>query len=642
MSDASGAGDTTRTIPVPCTARPFIARLTTPTALLVASLVVIGLLRLGTLGTMALTDNTEARYAGISWNMFRSGDWVTPRVYLSGELVPFWAKPPLFFWMTTLSFEACGASEWSARLPNALLAIAVVVMTIAFGRRFWGLRVGLLAGLILASSGLFFGLAGSCVLDMSLAASVTCALMSFALFASREGVPPVRMPLDVQRKTLAGHRLREPAQMAGPRQWHPMPQMAGSQGTWWGRAFFFSLALGGLAKGPVALVLVGLAAGAWIAASGRWTSASSTRLSSSKSVEPRLLRRLPWITGILILIAVVCPWYIAAERATPGFLKYFLLNEHLLRYVRAEYGDLYGAGRTQPYGASWLMLAVTFLPWSPLFVRYGIESWRGRKSGTQTSRDAWVLFALIWGLTPVVFFTFCRQILVTYLLPGFPGLALAMAVFLNRWLEAKDTQWLLRGLRWTAVGMGVAIGAGLVAEGVMGVAPWAIVGTMLAFVFFGAIAWHGHTRAVPSVLLAAMGQGTALLMAMAIFASAGYVEEAYSAKTILASLSRLPQYAACDVVLPFGDEYSADFYQEAWLGRRLEHNARNGLKLLVDAVHHRHREVFVLRRREWQDMEPAVRQSLTPIAETDHWIACRGLPADGTSQASKPRAGNRL
>ncbi len=234
--------------------------------------------------------------------------------------------------MTSLSFEACGASEWSARLPNALLAIAVVVMTIAFGRRFWGPRVGLLAGLILASSGLFFGLAGSCILDMSLAASVTCALMSFALFASRE-------------------------------------EAGASQGTWWGRAFFFSLALGGLAKGPVALVLVGLAAGAWIAAAGRW----------------QLVRRLPWITGLSILVVVVCPWYIAAERATPGFLHYFLLNEHLLRYIRAEYGDLYGAGRTQPYGASWLMLAVTFLPWSPLFVRYGIERWRDRKSETQTA-----------------------------------------------------------------------------------------------------------------------------------------------------------------------------------------------------------------------------------------------------------------
>ncbi len=101
-----------------------------------------------------------------------------------------------------------------------------------------------------------------------------------------------------------------------------------SRGKWWGRAFFFSLALGGLAKGPVALVLVGLAAGAWNAASGRW----------------RLVRRLPWITGLSILIVVACPWYIAAERATPGFLHYFLLNEHLLRYIRAEYGDLYGAG----------------------------------------------------------------------------------------------------------------------------------------------------------------------------------------------------------------------------------------------------------------------------------------------------------
>jgi 4-amino-4-deoxy-L-arabinose transferase-like glycosyltransferase len=584
MSDTPGAGDPTRSSPASGTARRFFGSLATPTALVVASLVMIGLLRLGTLGTLALTDNTEARYAGISWNMFRSGDWVTPRVYLSGQLVPFWAKPPLFFWMTSLSFEACGANEWSARLPNVLIAIAVVVMTIAFGRRFWGPRVGLLAGLILASSGLYFVLAGSCILDMSLAASVTGGLMCFALFADRE---------------------------------ESEPKKAG----WWGRAFFFSLAVGGLAKGPVALVLVGLAAAAWIAACGRW----------------RLVRRLPWITGTLILAAVACPWYIAAERATPGFLHYFLLNEHLLRYIRAEYGDLYGAGRTQPYGASWLMLAVTFLPWSFLLIRYGIERWRGRKSDVARPPDAWLLFALAWGLTPAVFFTFCRQILVTYLLPGFPGLALALAVVLNRWLESPDVRWLLRGLRATCVGMGAVIVAGLVSELVLGVAPWAIAGTCLACLFFAAIAWQGHTRATASVLLAAMGQGTALLIAIAIFASANFVEEACSTKTILARIARVPECDGCDVVLPFGDEYSADFYQEAWLGHRLEHNPRDGLKLLVDALHHPHREVFVLRRREWQEMEPSVRQSLTPIAETEHWIACRGTAAP-VSQASKPPA----
>ena len=79
--------------------------LTSPVGAMLAAVVLIAGFRLLTLGTFALTDNTEARYAEIGWQMCRSGDWVTPRLYMSGELVPFWAKPPLFFWTTAMSFR---------------------------------------------------------------------------------------------------------------------------------------------------------------------------------------------------------------------------------------------------------------------------------------------------------------------------------------------------------------------------------------------------------------------------------------------------------------------------------------------------------------------------------------------------------
>src|ERR1700733_3444947 len=163
-------------------ARPWACRLAGPAGAMLVVVALIAVIRLATLSSLALTDNTEARYAQIGWQMHQSGDWVTPRLYMSGELVPFWAKPPLFFWTTAMSFGAFGASEWAARFPNFLFAILMTAGTIAFGRALWGNRVAALAGLILASSGLFFVLSGSCVLDMALAASVSAALMCFALF----------------------------------------------------------------------------------------------------------------------------------------------------------------------------------------------------------------------------------------------------------------------------------------------------------------------------------------------------------------------------------------------------------------------------------------------------------------------------
>jgi 4-amino-4-deoxy-L-arabinose transferase-like glycosyltransferase len=594
-------------------------RYVTPTTLVFSAIFVIGLMRLWTLGTLALTDNTEARYAGISWHMFRSGDWITPRVYLSGQLMPFWAKPPLFFWLTSMSFLACGASEWAARLPNFLIAAGVVGLTIAFGRRFWGPRVGVIAGVILASSGLFFVLAGSCILDMSLAGSICLALMSFALFADEASVG-----WDKRGLASAGppsfssaHEEGGPA-AAKPALSHPT-SLGGTQFKWWGRAFFLALAFGCLAKGPIAVVLVGLTVGAWIAANRQW----------------RLVRSLPWVSGTLILAAVALPWYLAAERATPGFLHYFLLNEHLLRYIRSEYGDLYGAGRTQPYGASWLMLLVTFLPWSPVFFSYAFNRWRNRKTAPNGLRDPWLMFVLIWGLTAAVFFTMCRQILVTYLLPGFPGLALAAAVLLNRWLESNEIGSLLRGLRATCLSLSALVVAALSAALVLGVAPATIAGTLVVAVAFAAMFWYGHSCKDATLLIAATGQGTALLISIVIFSVAPWVEEAFSTKSILNAVAQLPDHRQSSVFLPFGDDYSAEFYQEAWLGRPLERDRHKGLKLLVDKLHASDDEVFVFRRKDWQELEGSIRETLTPITETTHWVACRGNWADQAARTAR-------
>jgi 4-amino-4-deoxy-L-arabinose transferase-like glycosyltransferase len=567
-------------------ARVFVRWLVSPVGAMLAAVVLIAAFRLATLGTLALTDNTEARYAEIGWQMCRSGDWVTPRLYMSGELVPFWAKPPLFFWSTAWSFGAFGASEWAARFPNFLFGALMVGCTIAFGRTLWGDRVGALAGLILASSGLFFVLAGSCVLDMALAASVSAALMCFALFIKAEATGEGSRP-------------------------------------WWGRAFFLALGFGCLAKGPVSVVLVGLSLAAWIVMTKEW----------------RALRKLPWLTGVLLAGVVAVPWYVLAERATPGFLRYFLVNEHILRYVRSDYGDLYGNGRTQIYGASWVMLAVTFLPWSPWLIRCGIDRWRRHGGGwhwrlarpcDSASRppDTWLLFALCWGLTPAIFFTLCRQILVTYMLPGFPGLALATAVLLVRWAESERAAALVRGMRIFAAGLGGLIAVALIAQIVLGSLSPLLAATLVAVGLFAGLLFAGFRRSDSGVLLTAVGLGSPLLVAICTIAAAPAVNEAFSTKTILASAARLPESTGHPVFFPLTEEYSAEFYQEAFLGGQIEHQHHKGLTLLVQKLQEPAPELFVFRRNAWEELEPAVRASLEPATETLHWVACRSrVPA---------------
>jgi 4-amino-4-deoxy-L-arabinose transferase-like glycosyltransferase len=570
---------TERSNPTGFAIRALVRWLMSPVGLMLAAMIFVAAFRLMTLGTFALTDNTEARYAEIGWQMCRSGDWVTPRLYMSGQLVPFWAKPPLFFWTTALSFAAFGASEWAARLPNFLFAALLVGSTIAFGRAIWGSRVGALAGLILASSGLFFVLAGSCVLDMALSASVSAALMAFGLFAKANAE---------NQKSRA----------------------------WWGRAFFLALGFGCLAKGPVAVVLVGLSLFAWLVIAKEW----------------RLLRKLPWLTGSLIASVVALPWFILAEHATPGFLHYFLINEHLLRYVRSDYGDLYGNGRTQIYGASWVMLTVTFLPWSPWLVRCGIDSWRRRKESAGQPRDAWLWFALCSGLTPAVFFTLCRQILVTYMLPGFPGLALLTAVLLVRWAESERAAVLLRALRIFAAGVGGLLTVGLIAQIVLGSFSPLLAATLVSVALFAGLFFAGIRRSHAGMLLTAVGFGSPLIVAMFSIAAAPAVNEAFSTKTILASAARLPDADGREVFFPLTDEYSAEFYEEAWLGGRIEHQPRKGLTLLVQKLQDPAQELFVFRRNAWLELEPTVRESLELATETPHWVACRAKPDARLSQ----------
>src|SRR5262249_923327 len=52
-------------------------------------------------------------------------------------------------------FRLFGVGEFAARLPSALAAIATVLLTYELGRSMFGASVGLLAGLVLASAGLF-------------------------------------------------------------------------------------------------------------------------------------------------------------------------------------------------------------------------------------------------------------------------------------------------------------------------------------------------------------------------------------------------------------------------------------------------------------------------------------------------------
>ncbi|RIL08633.1 MAG: hypothetical protein DCC75_08390, partial [Proteobacteria bacterium] len=351
---------------------------------LISILILFGaiLLRGALLEYTDLIDPTEARYASVAQEMVLLGDWLTPRLPMPEGVVPYMGKPPLHFWLTASAYSIFGIDEWTARLPSWLSAIALLLVIVSFGRRFFGERVGLSAALIAFSSVILFFLSGASVTDVTLAALVTGSTYFLYLLAISDGLT---------RK----YALISSACMA----------------------------LAFLTKGPIAVILVWLPLLLWSAVQKNF----------------RWLKSVPWLTSGLLFFAITSPWFVANEINNPGSFRYFFWNENIARYLFKDYGDKYGTGHVHPYGTSWFMLFANFMPWSLIIIWKSFR--RGwRQIWERLKSDQNLLFALTWGVSAALFFTFVRQLHGMYVLPCIPGMALFSAVL----LEEKEGKHSLR------------------------------------------------------------------------------------------------------------------------------------------------------------------------------------------------------
>ena len=106
----------------------------------------------------SLMDDVDAVQAQIARNMLTSGDWVTARL----DGVPYLEKAPLIYWLIAASFKKFGVTDWAARIPMVVAAIALAWLTAAFGMWAFGRRAGFYAGLSISTCfGLFLFTAGS-------------------------------------------------------------------------------------------------------------------------------------------------------------------------------------------------------------------------------------------------------------------------------------------------------------------------------------------------------------------------------------------------------------------------------------------------------------------------------------------------
>ncbi|TSD61811.1 glycosyltransferase family 39 protein [Variovorax sp. KBS0712] len=301
----------------------------------------------------------EGRYVGIALGMLHSGDWLVPRL----DGLPFFHKPPLFYWIGAAAMAVAGPVEWAARLPSVLGAGIAASALFLFLRRWSTVRLALLSTVVLVTTPFFFLGAQFANLDMLVAGCISgTVLFGAGAVLAREREEP-------WRGLLAGA--------------------------------YLLAAAGLLAKGLIGLLLPTLVLLAWCAV-------------TRKAV---VLRLAVWLPGWAILLAVAGPWFVAMQMKYPGFFDYFVITQHFRRFASSGFNNEHGMWFYLP------VLAALTLPWFAwALVPRGHDAAAPR---TRFSDIDWLMW--IWLVVIVGFFSLPRSKLVGYVLPALPPLACLIA-----------------------------------------------------------------------------------------------------------------------------------------------------------------------------------------------------------------------
>lgn len=327
-------------------------------ALALVLLLVLALVLPG-LGAAPL-ERAEIYFLDVARAMVETGDWLVPRY--EGE--PFFDKPPLVYWLMAVAFLGLGPETGAARLVPALAALGLVLATAWMGTLLYDRRTALAGAVILSTTLAFLTFARVAMSDMVLALSTTLAV-ALCLHALAPGRPAFVLPV-----------------------------------------LGAVLGLGFAAKGPIAILVPGLAFVLLLARSRR-------RLFAFARGELAL--------GAVLFAALGLGWYVLVSlRLGAAPLAYFFLRENLERFA----GGAYDVGR--PFWFYAPAYAAGGLPWSLLAP---IALWRLLSSGGGDEGPP-ARFLAGWVALVLVPLSLSRGKIDYYLLPLYPALSLLIGRFL--------------------------------------------------------------------------------------------------------------------------------------------------------------------------------------------------------------------
>ena len=228
--------------------------------------IIIVLLAVYYTGLIACIRGDAVRYAAIAREMTRSHHFIDLQ---NRGGVPYMQKPPLFMWISYLSFSIFGISNISYKLPVLLISLAGVFFTYRYSRLFYSKQISRLACMFILTSFGFIFYHNDVHTDTVLMTAVIFSTWQLSLFTRKKKFINL----------------------------------------FWG---FTGIGLGMMTKGPVGMVIPVFAIGTHLLLKRSW----------------RMIFRWEYLAGLLIVIIVISPALLGLYRqfGTDGLIFYFWSN----------------------------------------------------------------------------------------------------------------------------------------------------------------------------------------------------------------------------------------------------------------------------------------------------------------------------
>ncbi len=333
------------------------------------------------IGSYGLYEPHEGHFGMVGQEMIWRNDWITP--HLNGS--PYLNKPPLLYWLIALSTSIFGSTEFAARLPVSLTGWLGIVVAWKWTRELWGINPSRVAALMLSVTLGWFIFTHQILIDVLLGTL----LLSSNYFLWRSLYQP-----------------------------H-------SRLNWWGA--YLSLALCVLTKGLIGLVFPLFGCLALIIIRQDW----------------KIIERIKLPSGLLLILSIVLPWFIAVEQANPGFWHYFMVNEHFDRLLDRRFPPDYEVSKISVRGylaitACWCFPWILFLP---SVVKSTWKEWRrgllSKASWLECQNSDGVFLLSAAAILPVILFLPLSSRLIYYSIPAVPPYVILCAGWWKKYYHSS-------------------------------------------------------------------------------------------------------------------------------------------------------------------------------------------------------------